>query len=158
MRIIRNWNTDDRVQMCVCALMIDAMLCGGWMWLFEWTKRYFWMNWPRQSTVLSTVSFCIIWIIQRYPIHHFIVLSACGPNKACLLACVRSFYCFEILLRFVSVSVCLLACCLSTTEHQPKTNLYLAGHQLIMRRRWLWMRRLLTCWMCWRWWSQCRIL
>lgn len=27
-----------------------------------------------------------------------------------------------------------------------------------MRRWWLWMRRLLTCWVCWRWWSQCRIL
>lgn len=47
---------------------------------------------------------------------------------------------------------------LFTTVHQPKTNLYLTGHQLIMRRWWLWMRRLLTCWVCWRWWSQRRIL
>lgn len=38
------------------------------------------------------------------------------------------------------------------------TNLYLAGHQLIMWWRWLWVWRLLTRWMCGRRWSQSGIL
>lgn len=141
------------VYVFVCMCFNDW--CGAihwWMWLFKRIRRYFvfaWDEWNRHFRVTSSEPS----EATRSTIAS-LALTLLHVHKH-VRSLVRSFVdlCFDFFCELF-----LFACCLSTTEHQPKTNLYLTSHQLIMRRRWLWMRRLLTCWMCWRWWSQCRIL